>query len=158
MAVGIWDGDAEAGLAIDAALLRAVLAFCLHSEEMGGEKGREKGGAMDEGNGELEANQLQQRVPAAEQTRLSGLMRRDLADWKTPLSTLSDPELVALVRFFALAEVELPGWEAGKRSPAIACARELRARGSYPAELTRWLRKHSSNRFLPYGSLLDGAA
>ena len=36
MAVGIWDGDAEAGLAIDAALLRAVLAFCLHSEEMGG--------------------------------------------------------------------------------------------------------------------------
>ena len=146
--VGIWDGDAEAGLAIDAALLRALLAFCLQSDAMG----------QGDGNPALDANQLQQRMPAAEQTRLSALMRRDLADWKTPLSTLSDAELIALVRFFALAEVELPGWEAGKRSPAIACARVLRARGSYPGELTRWLRKHSSNRFLPYGSLLDGAS
>ncbi len=147
MAVGIWDGDAEAGLAIDSALLHTMLAFCLHSGVQG----------ERDGNRELEANQLQQRVPAAEQTRLAGLMRRDLADWKMPLSTLGDAELVALVRFFALAEIELPGWEAGKRSPAIACARELRSRGSYPGELTRWLRKHSNNRFLPYGSLLDGA-
>lgn len=140
MAVGIWDGGADAEPAVDAALLRAMLAFCPQSA----------------GNSELEANQLQQLLPAAEQSRWSGLMRRDLADWKVPLTGLTDAELVALVRFFALAEVELPGWEAGKRSPAIACARELRARGSYPGELNRWLRKHSSNRFLPYGSLLDG--
>ena len=152
MAVGIWDGGAEAGLAIDAALLRAVLAFCQPSNE------KSEAAGESQGKRELQADQLQTRVPAAEQVRLSGLMRRDLADWQTPLATLSDAELIALVRFFALAEVELPGWEAGKRSPAIACARELRARGSYPGELTRWLRKHSSNRFLPYGSLLDGAS
>ena len=149
MAVGVWDGNAEAGLVIDAALLRALLAFCLHSAG--------EGEGSKQGNDELEPNQLQMRVPAAEQTRLSGLMRRNLSEWNTPLSSLSDSQLIALVRFFALAEIELPGWEAGKRSPAIACARELRSRGSYPGELTRWLRTHSSNRFLPYGSLLDAA-
>jgi hypothetical protein len=37
----------------------------------------------------------------------------------------------------------------------IAIVRELRHRGSYPKELTAWIKAHTTNRFLPYGSLAD---
>ena len=94
-------------------------------------------------------------LPAGERAELPALMARELADWADAVAGLDVSELVDLVRLFALAEAQLPGCEAGKRSPAIACARELRTRGAYPAGLTPWLRKHSGNRFLPYGSLLD---
>ncbi len=94
-------------------------------------------------------------LPAGERDELPALMARELADWADAVAGLDVDALVDLVRLFALAEAQLPGCEAGKRSPAIACARELRTRGAYPAGLTPWLRRHSGNRFLPYGSLLD---
>ena len=137
MVVGVWDsGD---GLNLDVVLIRQlqeVWRQCAHSVD-------------------ADTSVIKHVMADAEQVRLAPIMRRELADWRPLMAALGDAELVDLVRFFALAEAELTGWEAGKRSPAIACARELRARGSYPSELTKWLRKHSSNRFLPYGSLLD---
>lgn len=73
--------------------------------------------------------------------------------WTPVVRELSDQELVALVRFFTLAEGRLPGWEAGERSPVVPMARELRRRGAFPQDLRRWVRAHSENRFLPFGSL-----
>ena len=95
---------------------------------------------------------------------LADLQRRFIANGEATARGLLTPPLlpavdsaglIALIRFFTLAEQELPGWEAGSKSPAIACARELRLRGRYPADLTAWIRDHTDNRFLPYGSLLD---
>ena len=63
--------------------------------------------------------------------------------------------LVAWLKALVLAEEVVPGCNAGARSPAIRIARLLRARGDYPPTLTPWISAHSSNRFLPYGSLLD---
>ena len=94
-------------------------------------------------------------LSAPEVGQLAGLMRSDPARWAPLLTAFDSATLIALVRFFTLAEQQLPGWEAGRTSPAIACARELRGRHDYPAELTAWIRQHSDNRFLPYGSLLD---
>lgn len=94
-------------------------------------------------------------LTGAEVERLSGLMRCEPALWPPLLVALDAEALIALIRFFTLAEHELPGWEAGRKSPAIACARALRQRGSYPHSLTAWIRQHSDNRFLPYGSVLD---
>jgi hypothetical protein len=37
----------------------------------------------------------------------------------------------------------------------IPLARLLKSRGDYPEDLTAWIRAHTGNRFLPYGSLLD---
>ena len=65
------------------------------------------------------------------------------------------PRLVGWARALTLAEETIPGCEAGAKSPVIALARVLRARGDYPHELTPWIRRVSSNRFLPYGSLMD---
>ena len=63
--------------------------------------------------------------------------------------------LVGWLRALVLAEAALPGGDAGAKSPAIDVARLLRERGDYPAGLTAWIRAVSSNRYLPYGSLLD---
>ncbi|MFU8815989.1 MAG: hypothetical protein ACNA7W_11635 [Pseudomonadales bacterium] len=75
-------------------------------------------------------------------------------DWSAAAQPLSDDEITALVRLFTLAE-RLPGWEAGDCSPVIPLAAVLKRRGSYPPDLTAWIKANSDNRFLPYGNLLD---
>lgn len=63
--------------------------------------------------------------------------------------------LTGWLHALTLAEETIPGCEAGARSPVILIARLLRERGDYPADLTQWIKRVSSNRFLPYGSLTD---
>ena len=63
--------------------------------------------------------------------------------------------LVGWARALTLAEESIPGCEGGAKSPVIALARLLRSRGDYPHDLTPWIKQVSSNRFLPYGSLMD---
>lgn len=65
------------------------------------------------------------------------------------------PRLVGWARALTLAEETIPGCEGGAKSPVIALARLLRSRGDYPHDLTAWIKGVSSNRFLPYGSLMD---
>lgn len=75
-------------------------------------------------------------------------------NWGAAAERLDDDELVALIRLFTLAEPALPGWESGDDSPVIPLAAALKSRGSYPPDLTAWIRANSSNRFLPYGNLM----
>ena len=67
----------------------------------------------------------------------------------------SSEQLVGWLRVLTLAEEAVPGCAAGAKSPVIQIARLLRERGDYPVALTAWIRSVSSNRFLPYGSLMD---
>ena len=67
----------------------------------------------------------------------------------------SAEQLVGWLRVLTLAEEAVPGCAAGAKSPVIQIARLLRERGDYPPALTAWIRSVSSNRFLPYGSLMD---
>ncbi len=89
-----------------------------------------------------------------EVTNLASLMRKDRSNWDIA-QALDDDTLVALIRFFTVAEGKLPNWEAGDRSPVIALAAILRGRKRYPKELTAWIKAHTNNRFLPWGSVLD---
>ena len=75
-------------------------------------------------------------------------------DWQAAAQGLEAEEIERLVRFYTLAEA-LPGWEAGAQSPVIPLARELKARDAWPDDLTAWIKAHTDNRFLPYGSLMD---
>lgn len=77
------------------------------------------------------------------------------ADWLVVADTLTDAQIVALIRLFTLAESRLAGWESGAKSPVVALAALLRQRQAYPKELTAWIKANTSNRFLPYGSLMD---
>lgn len=131
MSIGTWQ-PAEA-TPLDAGWLRALAARCSAGIE-----------------GEADVRRA---IDAADIGARAGLMRRDAADWEQAAAAFTDSELVNLVRFFTLAEAALPGWEAAARSPVVPLARILRARGAWPPALTRWIREHSDNRYLPYGSI-----
>ncbi len=63
--------------------------------------------------------------------------------------------LIDWLRVLTLAESEIPGCDAGAKSPVIDLANLLRGRGDYPPPLTAWIKSVNNNRFLPYGSLAD---
>jgi hypothetical protein len=134
MTTGSWDpdaGTADSGLQLEPGLLRQLIGFS-EQERLSG-----LADAMDED----------------EQQRLASLMQLDHALWQTAAEALPDTDLVHLIRFFAVAE-NLPGWEAGAKSPVIPLARVLRRRGKrLDTDLLRWLREVNENRFLPYGPL-----
>ena len=94
-------------------------------------------------------------LDAAERTRLAPWMTADPSRWESVADGADAGEIVAWIRFFTLAEAKLAGFEAGAKSPVVPLARALRRRGEYPADLTRWIKAHTSNRFLPHGSLMD---
>lgn len=97
----------------------------------------------------------EERVADAEAAGLRQVMLADAAQHSALFESRASARLVAWLKVLVLAEEAIPGCEAGARSPAIAIARLLRARGDYPPDLTAWIKAASSNRFLPYGSLLD---
>lgn len=94
-------------------------------------------------------------LSAAEVVEHAHLMRLEADVWQSVAASIDDATALALIRVFTVAESKLPNWEAGNASPVIALAAALRHRGSYPKELTKWIKAHSDNRFLPWGSLLD---
>lgn len=72
----------------------------------------------------------------------------------TFIADATSKELTLWIRFATLAE-RLPGGEVGAKSPVIVMARELKVRGDYPETLTKWIKAHTRNRFLPHGNLMD---
>lgn len=88
-------------------------------------------------------------------TRLAGCIRSGADAWHDAAAAHDDEELVTLIQVLTVAEAKLPGCEAGAQSPVIALAAELRRRHAYPDDLTAWIKEHTSNRFLPHGSLMD---
>ena len=75
--------------------------------------------------------------------------------WSGFFADRSSGRLIAWLRVLTLAEETIPGCETGAKSPVIVLARLLRERSDYPADLTAWIKSVSTNRFLPYGSLMD---
>jgi hypothetical protein len=94
-------------------------------------------------------------LSAHERANWGALMKLPADVWSPLLAVESDERLVRIAKVLTVAEMRLPGWEAGARSPVVAIVRELRRRGRYPKELTGWIKAHTTNRFLPYGSLAD---
>jgi hypothetical protein len=134
MSLGSWDPEASAeaeSIAIDRPTLERLAQFS-RAEQL---------------------DELEDQLDSDERQRLSGLMSIDRNQWLLAAQELSDEEVLHLIRFFAVAE-NLPGWEAGERSPVIPLAKTLRKRGQrLEKELLLWLRKVNENRFLPYGPL-----
>lgn len=88
-------------------------------------------------------------------TSLQAWMRRTQAEWAPLLTPLDSNTLVGLTRFFTLAEQHWAGWDGRDRNPVVWLCKELKTRGEFPdAELTRWIKAHTDNRFLPYGNPL----
>ena len=130
MTVGSYDPSATA-LSLSSEVVAELLAAAGQLEE------------ANFGLAELRAVEL---APLARQS--------DSSDWGAVATGLDAAELESLIRLFTLAE-RLPGWSAQAKSPVIPLARELKARGGYPEALSGWIKSHTDNRFLPYGSLMD---
>jgi hypothetical protein len=94
-------------------------------------------------------------LSADERAGWGTLMKLPADVWSPLLAAEPDERLVRIAKSLTVAEMRLPGWEAGARSPVITIVRELKRRGSYPKDLTAWIKAHTTNRFLPYGSLAD---
>ena len=94
-------------------------------------------------------------LSAAEVANWAPLMKLPADVWAPLIAIQDDAKLIRIAKWLTVAEMKLPGWEAGARSPVIAIVRELRRRNAYPKELTAWIKANSTNRFLPYGSLAD---
>ncbi len=81
------------------------------------------------------------------------MMKLGESAWQVA-DALPAEDLVRLVRFFTLAEMQLPGWEGGKRNPVICLVKILKSRDEFPADLRKWIRANTDNRYLPYGAAL----
>ena len=82
---------------------------------------------------------------------LSGL---PATQWLDEAAHWNDDQVWGLIRFFTLAEAQLPDWQGGAESPVIPLAKSLRLRKSpLVREQLLWIRQHSDNRYLPYGPL-----
>jgi hypothetical protein len=134
MSIGSWDPSADAAahtIAIDTATLQRFIELSKTAQ----------------------LEQLADTFSGSESQELAGLMQLDPGPWLSVADTLAEDDILHLIRFFALAE-NLPGWEAGQKSPVIPLAKTLRKKGArLDKELLRWLRSVSDNRYLPYGPL-----
>lgn len=73
--------------------------------------------------------------------------------WQNVAENCQDNELVELIKFYTLAEEEL-GWNLKDKSAVIALFKILKKRTGTNKELVKWVKAHSSNRFLPFGAVL----
>ena len=76
-----------------------------------------------------------------------------LPGWDLAGVELSDAELESLVRLFTLGEMQHGSWQAGAKSPVVPLVKELKQRGKFDPTLARWIKDHTTNRFLPHGDL-----
>ncbi|WP_299580258.1 hypothetical protein [uncultured Microbulbifer sp.] len=124
------------------------------------------GGQQEENHREFDRDQLQRLISAAlsdnalsgalkeEDLNSSQLIRLPAQQWLEESQHWNNEQLWQLIRFFTIAEMELPGWDAGAESAVIPLAKELRKRKApLQREQLLWLRQHSNNRYLPYGPL-----
>lgn len=81
------------------------------------------------------------------------LMQQEAAVFDVAMG-LNDSELEDLIRLFTLAEMQLPGWEGGKKSPVIYLVKILKSRDAFSSDLRKWIKANTDNRYLPNGSAL----
>ena len=94
-------------------------------------------------------------IDAEQQQLHAELMTLPQKTWEDAVSALPDNDIYHLMRFFTVAEMQLPGWEANDKSPVIWLNKILKARGKpLSKEQIQWIKQHTRNRFLPYGSAL----
>ncbi len=130
MSVGVWEPKKPAK--VDAERLRRLLALA-----------RRRADPDD-----LQASMTEDEVRAD-----ANLMALDQGAWESA-EALDDEEIIDLIRFFTLAEMQLPNWRGGETSPVIYLAKILRARKAFTPELRKWIKRNTDNRYLPYGAVL----
>ena len=88
------------------------------------------------------------------QQMLSSVIQASPQIWLDFVEQETTIRIIGWIKVLTLIE-EVLGVEVGAKSPVITLVRLLKKRNAYPNCLTVWIKSHSNNRFLPYGSLAD---
>ena len=75
--------------------------------------------------------------------------------WQSFADSESNASVEAWIKVLTLVERDFNGFEAGNRSPVLTLIKVLKERDALPDDLFSWIKAHTRNRFLPYGSLAD---
>lgn len=90
----------------------------------------------------------------SEVEKLQPFMKVSKDLWEIAVGDMTSDELKTLCKFFTLAEQNWNDWFAGDKNPVIWICKILKTRNEFPdKELTSWIKKHTENRYLPYGNL-----
>lgn len=132
MSVGVWkpSGDDESRVLSPALLDRFLLL-------------------ADGISGRIDASMLD----AAELANENWVMTSGPSAWEIARE-LDTESTISLVRLFTLLEDQVSGWEAGNKSPVIWLVKVLKERGDLEADLRKWIKSNTKNRYLPHGSAL----
>ena len=132
MSVGVWkpSGDDESRVLSPALLDRFLLL-------------------ADGISGRIDASMLD----AAELANENWVMTSGPSAWEIARE-LDTESAISLVRLFTLLEDQVSGWEAGNKSPVIWLVKVLKERGDLEADLRKWIKSNTKNRYLPHGSAL----
>ena len=75
--------------------------------------------------------------------------------WLESLNDFDNSELLDLIKFFTLIEMQLDDWISGENSPVIKINKMLKKRGiKLDHKMLLWIKKNSSNRYIPNGKIL----
>lgn len=98
---------------------------------------------------------LDQLIGSEDQQLHAGLMLQSRDSWEKAAEHCDNEELLHLIRFFTIAEMQLAGWRGDDNSPVIWITKVLRKRGQkLDKDFLLWIKANSNNLFLPHGSLL----
>ena len=100
-------------------------------------------------SGKIDASMLE----AAELANENWVMTSGPSAWEIARA-LDSESAISLVRLFTLVEDQVSGWEAGNKSPVIWLVKVLKERGDLEADLRKWIKSNTKNRYLPHGSAL----
>jgi hypothetical protein len=93
-------------------------------------------------------------LTSAEQNDHQPIMHADKTSWFDKKEQLSTADVIALIKFFTLAEMQLSNWTAEEKSPVIWLTKILRQKGkTLDKDLLLWIKSYSDNKFLPNGAL-----
>lgn len=101
----------------------------------------------------LSLDAIADELPETMQKSDGTLMKLQPEQWQAAVE-LDDEALILLIRFFTLAEMQLPNWDGGQTSPVIYFVKILKDRGSFDVELKRWIKANTDNRYLPNGAVI----
>jgi len=90
-----------------------------------------------------------------ELANLRPVIRQSGETWESFIIEQPSQILVDWIKVLTILEKDVSGFELGDKSPVITLYRILKHREELPEDLLSWIKAHSNNRFLPYGSLLN---
>lgn len=81
------------------------------------------------------------------------IARLDSSIWTESVQTLSDGELIDLIKLLTTLETQ-ENWDLGDKSPVIAIFKAYKKKAGVNRDLVQWVKAHSENKYLPFGPLL----